>query len=85
MNYERARYFPAGLEVGKTNIQLNASVENQDRAKRGKNEASEMIPFVCRARKHVGNDTADDQTSLCSFPDHSSRFESLAQMSFQSF
>ena len=41
-------------------IQLDANVENQDRAKGGKNEAGGMKSFVCRMRKHVGNRAADD-------------------------
>ena len=61
MNCERARCFLAGLEVGKTNVQLIASKENQDRAKCGKNEAGGMISFVCRARKYLGNRAADDR------------------------
>lgn len=40
------------------NFQLIANEENQDRAQRGKNEASRMIPLVCRARKHVANAAA---------------------------
>ena len=43
-------------------IQLDANVENQDRAKGGKNETGGMISFVCRARKHVGNAAADDRS-----------------------
>ena len=42
-------------------IQLDANVENQDRAKGGKNEAGGMKSFVCRVRKHVGNRAADDR------------------------
>ena len=40
--------------MGKTNFQLIASKENQDRAKCGKNEAGGMISFVCRTRKYLG-------------------------------
>ena len=43
-------------------IQLNANVEDQDRAKCGKNEAGGMISSGYRARKHVGNGTADDRS-----------------------
>jgi hypothetical protein len=32
-----------------------ANEENQHRAQRGKYQAGEMISFVCRARKYVGN------------------------------
>ncbi len=41
--------------MGKTNVQLIASVENQDRAKCGKNETGGMISSGHWARKHVGN------------------------------
>jgi hypothetical protein len=41
------------------NVQLKANVENQDRAQGGQNQASGMISFVCRARKHMGNAAAD--------------------------
>ena len=37
--------------AGKMDIQLNANVEDQDRAKCGKNEAGGMKSFVCRLRK----------------------------------
>ena len=59
-----ATVFPlCGLEnPGETDIQLDANVENQDRAKRGKNEAGGMKSFVCRVRKHVGNRAADDRS-----------------------
>jgi len=43
-------------------IQLNANEEDQDRAKRGKNEAGGMKSSSCRARKHVGNRSADDRS-----------------------
>ena len=43
-------------------IQLNANVEDQDRAKCGKNEAGGMISSGYRARKHVGNRAADDRS-----------------------
>jgi hypothetical protein len=42
-------------------IQLDANVENQDRAKCGKNEAGGMKSFGCRVREHVGNRAADDR------------------------
>jgi len=37
------------VDLGKMNLQLIANEENQDRAQCGKNEASRMVPFVCRA------------------------------------
>ena len=43
-------------------IQLDANVENQDRAKGRKNEAGGMKSFVCRVRKHVGNRAANDRS-----------------------
>ena len=62
MDDERAAV-SAGLEnAGKTNVQLNANVEDQDRAKRGKNEAGGMKSSGCRGRKHVGNRAADDRS-----------------------
>jgi len=48
------------VDLGKMNLQLIANEENQDRTQCGKNEASGMISFVCRARKHVGNGAAED-------------------------
>jgi hypothetical protein len=54
-------YRNARLDLGKMNLQLVANEENQDRAQGGKNEASRMISFVGRARKHVGNAPADDR------------------------
>jgi hypothetical protein len=50
------------VNLGKMNLQLVANEENQDRAQCGKNEASRMVPFVCRARKHVANAAADDRS-----------------------
>jgi hypothetical protein len=44
------------------NIQLKANVEKQDRAECGQDEASGMISFVCRARKHVANTAAEDRS-----------------------
>ena len=44
------------------NVQLIANEEDQDRAQCGKNQASGMILFVCRARKHVGNSTPKDRS-----------------------
>jgi len=44
------------------NLQLIANEENQDRVQCGKNEAGGMISFVCRARKHVSNGTANDRS-----------------------
>ncbi len=62
MDDERAAV-SAGLEnAGKTNVQLNANVEDQDRAKCGKNEAGGMKSSGCRVRKHVGNRAADDRS-----------------------
>ena len=53
----------AGLQnVGKVDVQLNANVEDQDRAKGGKNETGWMKSCVCRTRKHVGNCAADDRS-----------------------
>ena len=43
-------------------IQLEANVENQDRAKGGKNEAGGMKSSGCRVRKHVGNRAANDRS-----------------------
>ena len=56
------RRHPVCLEsdLRKMDIQLVASIENQDRAQRGKNQASRMVPFVRRARKHVANAATDD-------------------------
>ena len=51
-----------GVDLGKMNLQLMANEENQDRAQCGKNEASRVISFVCRARKHVANAAADDRS-----------------------
>ena len=51
-----------GVDLGKMNLQLIANEENQNRAQCGKNEASRMIPFVCRARKHVANAAAEDRS-----------------------
>ncbi len=48
--------------AGKMDIQLEANVEDQDRAKCGKNEAGGMKPPGCRVRKHVGNRAADDRS-----------------------
>ena len=41
-------------ERGETDIELDANVENQDRAKGGKNEAGGMKSFVCRIAKTCG-------------------------------
>jgi hypothetical protein len=59
-----ATVFPlSGLEnAGETDIQPKANVENQDRAKCGKNEAGGMKSSGCRVRKHVGNRAADDRS-----------------------
>src|SRR5205809_8055966 len=56
--------FPlSGLEnAGKMDIQLDTNVENQDRAKCGKNEAGGMKSSGCRRRKHMGNRAADDRS-----------------------
>ena len=43
-------------------IQPDANVEDQDRAKCGKNEAGGMASSGCRVRKHVGNRAADDRS-----------------------
>ena len=43
-------------------MQLEAKVENQDRAKRGKNDAGGMKSFVCRVREYVGDRAADDRS-----------------------
>ena len=48
--------------AGKMDVQLNANVENQDRAKCRKNEAGGMKSSGYRARKHVGNGAADDRS-----------------------
>ena len=42
-------------------IQPDANVEDQDRAKGGKNEAGGMESSGCRVRKHVGNRAVDDR------------------------
>lgn len=44
------------------NVQPKANVQNQDRAQCGQNQASGVISFVCRARKHVGNAAADNRS-----------------------
>ena len=44
------------------NVQLIANEENQDRAQCGKNQASGVISFICRAQKHVGNSAPDDRS-----------------------
>ena len=51
-----------GSDFGKMDVQLIAKEENQDGAQRRKNEAGWMISFVPRARKHVGNGTAEDRS-----------------------
>src|SRR5882757_11433896 len=54
---------PSGLEnAGKTDVQLKANVEKQDRAKCGKNDSGGMKSSGCRVRKHVGNRAADDRS-----------------------
>src|ERR1039458_7302186 len=50
------------VDLGKMNLHIIAHEENQDRAPCGKNEPSRMVPFVCRARKHVANAAADDRS-----------------------
>jgi|SRR5580658_3183459 hypothetical protein len=50
------------VDLGKMDLQFIANEENQDRAQGGKNEARRMVPFVCRARKHVANAAADDRS-----------------------
>jgi hypothetical protein len=47
--------------AGKTDMQLNAQVENQDRPNCGKNEAGGMKSSCRRRRKQVGNGAADDR------------------------
>jgi len=42
------------------NFHLIADIENQYCAQCGKNEASRVVSFVRRARKHVRNAAADD-------------------------
>ena len=54
-------YRDTRLDLRKTNPQLIANEQNQDRAQRGKNEAGGMVSFVCRARKHVANAATDDR------------------------
>ena len=51
-----------GVDLGKMNIQLIANKENEDRAHSGKNEASRMVPLVCRAQNHVANAATDDRS-----------------------
>src|ERR1700741_4066110 len=58
---------PAWLQVfwlfddaGKMDVQLNANVENQDRAECGKNDAGRVKSSGYRARKHVRDRAADD-------------------------
>jgi hypothetical protein len=55
-------YRDTTLDLRKTNPQLIANEENQNRAQRGKNEAGGMVSFVCRARKHVANAATDDRS-----------------------
>ena len=43
-------------------VQLKAGVEDEDRAKGGKNESGRMKPSGYRARKHMGNRAADDRS-----------------------
>ena len=60
---KRTKFYPSpSLDVGKADLQLIADKENQDRAECRKNETGGMISFICRARKHVGNSTADDRS-----------------------
>jgi hypothetical protein len=47
---------------GKMDVQLNANVEDQDRAECGKDEAGWMKSSGYRARKHVGNRAADNRS-----------------------
>jgi hypothetical protein len=49
-------------DTGKMDIQFEANAENQDRAKRGKNETGGMKSSGYRVRKHVGNRAADDRS-----------------------
>ena len=60
--HDRVNELLERVDLGKMNLQLIANEENQDRAQCGKNEASRMVPFVCRARKHVANAAADDRS-----------------------
>ena len=59
----RAYSFPHSRlnNTGKMDLQLNANVENQDRAKCGKNDPSGMKSSG-RRRKQVSNRTADDRS-----------------------
>ena len=59
---KRRVYRNTRLDLRKANPQLIANEENQDRSQCGKNEASGMISFVCRARKHVANAATDDRS-----------------------
>src|SRR5438045_6839699 len=47
--------------AGKTDVQFKANVEDEDRAKRGKNNTGGMKSSG-RRRKHVGNGPADDRS-----------------------
>jgi hypothetical protein len=49
-------------DAGKMDVQLNANVEDQDRAECGKYEAGGMKSSGYRARKHVCNGTANDRS-----------------------
>jgi len=56
------RRFPPPLEnAGKTDVQLKANVEEEDRAECGKNDTGGMKSSG-RRRKHVGNSSADDRS-----------------------
>ena len=50
------------VDLGKVNSELEANVENKDRAQDGNDQAGAMIAFVRRSRKHVGNAAAQDRS-----------------------
>ena len=49
-------------DAGEMDVQLNANVEEEDRAKSGKDEAGGMKSSGYRVRKHVGDRAADDRS-----------------------
>jgi len=60
---QAAYSFPVSLfeDAGEMDVQPNANVENQDRPKRGKNDAGGMKSSG-RRRKQVRNGSADDRS-----------------------
>jgi hypothetical protein len=60
----RGYSFPFSLfdDAGEMDVQLNANVENEDRAECRKNETGGMKSSGYRVRKHVCNGAADDRS-----------------------